>query len=95
MQGINNNYYQITDNIILETSLRKYYIYWGTGMAQSVQCSTLDFGSGHDLRVVRLSPTSAVHWVWSLLEILSTFPSAPPPTHAQEHTGALSLSQIN
>ena len=25
-------------------------------VAQLVKCSTLDFGSGHDLRVVRLSP---------------------------------------
>ena len=25
-------------------------------MAQSVGCQTLDFGSGHDLRVVRSSP---------------------------------------
>ena len=27
-------------------------------MAQSVECWTLDFGSGHDLRVVRLSLVS-------------------------------------
>ena len=26
-------------------------------MAQLVKCLTLDFSSGHDLRVVRLSPT--------------------------------------
>ena len=25
-------------------------------MAQSVKCPTLDFGSGHDLMVLRLSP---------------------------------------
>ena len=31
-------------------------IYICTWMAQSVQCLTLDVGSGHDLRVGRLSP---------------------------------------
>ena len=33
-------------------------------MAQSVKRPILDFGSGHDLRVVRT-------WAWSLLKILS------------------------
>ena len=31
---------------------------WGTWMAQSVEHPTLDFGSGHDLRVLGSSPTS-------------------------------------
>ena len=30
----------------------------GASVAQLVKRLTLDFGSGHDLRVVRLSPTS-------------------------------------
>jgi len=30
--------------------------YWDTWVAQSFKCPTLDFGSGHDLRVVRSSP---------------------------------------
>ena len=29
---------------------------WGTWMVQSVKCLTLDFGSGHDLTIVGLSP---------------------------------------
>ena len=29
----------------------------GTQVAQLVKCLTLDFGSGHDLRILRLSPT--------------------------------------
>ena len=29
---------------------------WGAWMAQSVECLTFDFGSGHDLRVMRSSP---------------------------------------
>ena len=53
-------------------------------MAQSAMLLNLDFGSDHDLRVVRLSPTSGSVPAWSLLEILS--PSAPPPR---------SLSQMN
>ena len=41
-------------------------------MAQSVEHPTLDFGSGHDPRIVGLSPTSgSVLTVWSLLGILS------------------------
>ena len=30
---------------------------WGTWVAQSVKHVTLDLGSGHDLRVMRSSPT--------------------------------------
>ena len=46
-------------------------------VAQSVKHQTLDFGSGHDLRVVRSSPTSgSVLTAWSLLGILSL----PPPS---------------
>ena len=41
-------------------------------MAQSFEPPTLDFGSGHDLTVVRLSPTSgSMLMVHSLLGILS------------------------
>ena len=31
---------------------------WGVWVAQSVEHLTLDFGSGHDPRVMGLSPTS-------------------------------------
>ena len=31
---------------------------WGNWVAQLVKCLTLDFGSGHDLGIVRLSPVS-------------------------------------
>ena len=34
-----------------------YFEKGGTWVAQSVKPPTLDFSSGHDLRVVRLSPT--------------------------------------
>ena len=40
-------------------------------LAQLVKCPTLDFGSGHDLRVMRSSPVSVAWWVWSLIKILS------------------------
>ena len=30
--------------------------FWGTWVAQPVKCLTPDFGSGHDLRVVRWNP---------------------------------------
>jgi len=35
---------------------KKYWHPQGAWVAQSVKCPTLDFGSGHDLRVGRLSP---------------------------------------
>ena len=42
----------------------------GAWVAQSMECPALDFGSGHDLRVME-SPCQALHWVWSLLKIPS------------------------
>ena len=63
----------------------------GRLVAQLVKRPTLDFGSGHDLRVMRLSPTLS-----SMLSRMSTqdslSPSAPP-LHA--HMQSLSFSQIN
>ena len=51
----------------------------GTWLVQSVKHTILDFGSGHDLRFMRLcSPlTGLMRWVWNLLEILflSLYPS--------------------
>jgi len=44
-------------------------------VAQSIKHLTLDFGSGHDLRVMRSSPSWVLSWAWSLLKILS-FPDA-------------------
>ena len=49
----------------------------GAWVAQSMKHPTLELYSRHDLEVMRLSPTSAPHWAWSLLEILSPSPSAP------------------
>ena len=47
-------------------------------MAQSIKCPTLDLGSGHDLRAVRLSLVSGsalgMEPAWDSLS-----PSAPPP----------------
>ena len=45
----------------------------GTWVVHLVRHPTLDFGSGHDLRVVRSSPYWVLHWVWSLLEIFYLF----------------------
>ena len=48
-------------------------------MAQSVKCLTLDFGLGHDLRVMRSSFIRAPHSVESVCPFLSV----PLPTHSQ------------
>ena len=42
-------------------------------MAQLVKCLTLGFGSGHDVKVVRLSLVSASCWVRSLLRFSLSF----------------------
>ena len=55
----------------------------GAWVAQLVQCLALDFSSGHDPRVMRLSPTlGSVLTAWNLLGIhsLSLSLSAPSPT---------------
>ena len=57
-------------------------------MEQLFKCPILGFGSGRDLRVMRLRPALASHSVRSLLEFLSLSLSATLP-----HT--LSLYQIN
>ena len=56
----------------------------GAWVAQSVECPTPDFGSGHDPRVVGSSP------VWTLLEILCLSLSL-----SLSHTCDLSLSLKN
>ena len=58
-------------------------------MAQSVKRLTLDFGSDHDLTVVRSSPwikSQALHWVWRLLGILSLPLSGPDPLLSLSHS---------
>ena len=48
------------------------------GMAQLAECLTLDFSSGHGLRVMGLSPVSGLCSAWSLLVPLLLL--LPPPT---------------
>ena len=60
---------------------------WGTWVAQSVKCLTLDFGSGHDLTVHEIKPciglcTDSPEPAWDSLSL-----SLPLP-----HLCALSLS---
>ena len=79
--------YLITQNLFSKNSLFR----WGTRVAQLVERPTLDFGSGHDVRVMGGSPGSgSAVTPQRLLGILS-LPlslSAPPPL-----TCLLSLSK--
>ena len=51
--------------------------YWGTWGAQSIKRLTLDFGSGHDLRVLALSPiVSPLHRESACLPLLCPFPTS-------------------
>ena len=60
-------------------------------MAQSVKHSTLDLGSGHDLRVVGSSPMSG-----SVLSVESAWDSlSPSPSAPLTYTSSSALSQIN
>ena len=47
------------------------------GWFSGLSVPTLDFGLGHDLMIMRLSPVLASLWAWSLLKILPS--SAYPP----------------
>lgn len=62
---------------------------WGTWVAQLVKHLTLDFGSGHDLRVVGSRPVSGSLLSGSLLEIL--FLPLPLRLHAHIYTQSISL----
>ena len=65
----------------------------GAWVAESVKCPTLEFGLGHDLRVVRSRALCwALCWAWSLLKILSVCLSASVPS-LFVLLRALSLSQ--
>ena len=55
----------------------KICVIWGTTVALSVKCQlTLDFGSGHDLRVMGLSPVSG-----SCSAVCLSLSFYPPPTY--------------
>ena len=45
--------------ILRELNIGKY---WGAWVAQSVKLPTLDFGSGHDIRVHEITPSCALYW---------------------------------
>ena len=67
----------------------------GTWVAQTVECSTLGFGSGHDLTVRGFGPTlGSVLTAWSLLGILSLSLSLSPSLSlALPHLYSLCLSK--
>ena len=63
----------------------------GAWVPQSVECLTLDFGSGHDLSLWDQGPRQDPCWAWSLLGILSlphTWDSIPYifDTHSMRDT---------
>ena len=60
-------------------------------MAQLVKRLTLDFGSGHDLKLSDQAPREILCSVQSLLEVLSSFPS----NTSLPHLHALTLFEIN
>ena len=60
-------------------------------MSQLVQHPTLDFGSGHNLRVVRLSPT--LGWMWSLFKMFSLPLPLHLPCPLMPHMHMLSLKK--
>jgi len=85
----------ISVHIGMWSSFYKERSYGGAWVAQSVKRPTLDFGSVHDLRVMRLSPLPPLWAPWSagsLLEILSLTLPLPIPTTASKGTDAFSLS---
>ena len=62
---------------------------WGAWVAQLVKCPTLDFGSGHDLRVMELShelgSALSMESAWDSLSPFTPLPtSLPPLTHSKK-----------
>ena len=59
-------------------------MFWDTWVAQSVKCLSFDFGSGHDFRVVRWSPSLSsilgMEPAWGFSLSLSLY-STPHPSH--------------
>ena len=49
---------------------RRVFQTWGTKVARLSKHLNLDFGSGHDLRVMRLGPELVLYWAWNMLKIL-------------------------
>ena len=72
----------------------KTHMQWGAWIAQSVKCLTLDFGSGHVLRVLRSSLASG--FTSGMEFAFSPSPSAPPhPLKTkQKHICNKSLNQM-
>ena len=58
-------------------------ISWGTWVAQLLRYLALGFGSGGDLRVVRLSPGPSsmlsTESIWDSLSLMQPPPDPPPP----------------
>lgn len=66
---------------------------WGAWEAQLLEHTTLDFGSGHDLRVVRSSLCQSPHLAGNLLEMVSSLPLLLP-WHVLSVSLSLSFSKI-
>ena len=76
-------------------SILKTHEICGVWVAQSVKCPTLGFSSGHDLTLMRSSPTSGSALAGrSLLGVLSSSLS-PPPTLIVSLSSSLSLKIRN
>ena len=67
----------------LNKSLNLNHLSWGAWVAQSVEHPTLDFGPGHDPRLMGLSPVLSSVLSTEPAKILSLSPSATPPTSAR------------
>ena len=68
----------------------------GTWVAQLVKRLTLEFGSGHDIMVVRSSPelslVLSVEPAWDFLSLSLSAPLSFAHTHTHTHSLSLSLS---
>ena len=63
------------------------FLPWGTWVAQLVKCLTLDLSSGHDPRVVRLSPVfGSVLGMELASDSFSPSPASPPTLKKQNKT---------
>ena len=72
---------------------------WGSWIAQSVKCGTVGFSSGHDLRVMRLSPACgsmlSTESAWDSLSLSLLLLLSSTPMLSLSCSLAVSLSKIN
>ena len=69
-------------HIKTEKVSQTHLLFWGTWVARFIKPLTLDFSSGQDLRVVRLSPSVSMAMHGACLRVSLSLSLCPSPHHS-------------